>query len=53
MIAQRMGMKDPEQIHSGFDRPNLSFDTVALEGTGSKARRLALAWTPCRRRRRR
>ena len=41
-IAQRMGMKDPEQIHSGFDRPNLSFDTVALEGKGSKARKQAL-----------
>ncbi|MGK2955408.1 MAG: RecQ family ATP-dependent DNA helicase [Solirubrobacterales bacterium] len=41
-IAERMGMKDPEQIHSGFDRPNLSFDTVALEGTGSKARKQAL-----------
>jgi ATP-dependent DNA helicase RecQ len=41
-ITDRMGMKDPEQIHSGFDRPNLSFDTVALEGTGSKARKQAL-----------
>jgi len=41
-IAQRMGMDAPEQIHSGFDRPNLSFDTVALEGKGSKARKQAL-----------
>ncbi len=41
-IAQRMGMEDPEQVRSGFDRPNLSFDTVALEGTGSKARKQAL-----------
>ena len=41
-IAQRMGMTDPEQVRSGFDRPNLSFDTVALEGTGSKARKQAL-----------
>jgi len=41
-IAERMGMDDPEQVRSGFDRPNLSFDTVALEGTGSKARKQAL-----------
>ncbi|MCB0827808.1 MAG: ATP-dependent DNA helicase RecQ [Solirubrobacterales bacterium] len=41
-IAQRMGMDEPARIHSGFDRPNLSFDTVALEGKGSKARKRAL-----------
>jgi ATP-dependent DNA helicase RecQ len=41
-IAERMGMDAPEQIHSGFDRPNLSFDTVALEGKGSKAKKQAL-----------
>ncbi len=41
-IAQRMAMDDPVEIHSGFDRPNLSFDTVALEGKGSKARKAAL-----------
>jgi ATP-dependent DNA helicase RecQ len=41
-ISQRMGMDDPVEIHSGFDRPNLSFDTVALEGKGSKARKAAL-----------
>jgi ATP-dependent DNA helicase RecQ len=41
-IARRMGMEDPVEIHSGFDRPNLSFDTVALEGKGSKARKAAL-----------
>jgi ATP-dependent DNA helicase RecQ len=41
-ISQRMGMVDPVEIHSGFDRPNLSFDTVALEGKGSKARKAAL-----------
>jgi superfamily II DNA helicase RecQ len=29
-------------VRSGFDRPNISFDTVALEGKGSKARKLAL-----------
>jgi len=41
-IAERMGMDDPAEIHSGFDRPNLSFDTIALEGKGSKARKQAL-----------
>ena len=41
-IATRFGMRDPLLVRSGFDRPNLSFDVVRLEGTGSKARRLAL-----------
>ncbi|HEY1855211.1 MAG TPA: ATP-dependent DNA helicase RecQ [Solirubrobacterales bacterium] len=41
-IATRFGMREPLQVRSGFDRPNLSFDVVPLEGTGSKARRQAL-----------
>jgi RecQ family ATP-dependent DNA helicase len=41
-IASRFGMREPLQVRSGFDRPNISFDVVALEGKGSKARRLAL-----------
>jgi ATP-dependent DNA helicase RecQ len=41
-IASRFGMRDPLQVRSGFDRPNLSFDVVALEGKGSKARRQTL-----------
>jgi ATP-dependent DNA helicase RecQ len=41
-IAARFAMREPLQVRSGFDRPNLSFDVVRLEGTGSKARRLAL-----------
>jgi RecQ family ATP-dependent DNA helicase len=41
-IASRFGMKDPLQVRSGFDRPNLSFDVVALEGKGCTARRQAL-----------
>ncbi len=41
-IASRFGMRDPLQVRSGFDRPNLSFDVVPLEGTGSKARRQAV-----------
>ena len=41
-IASRFGMREPLQVRSGFDRPNLSFDVVPLEGKGSKARRQAL-----------
>ncbi len=41
-ISRRMGMDQPVEVHSGFDRPNLSFDTVPLEGKGSKARKAAL-----------
>jgi RecQ family ATP-dependent DNA helicase len=41
-IASRFGMQEPLQVRSGFDRPNLSFDVVALEGKGSTARRGAL-----------
>jgi RecQ family ATP-dependent DNA helicase len=41
-IAARFEMREPLQVRSGFDRPNLSFDVVRLEGTGSKARRMAL-----------
>jgi ATP-dependent DNA helicase RecQ len=41
-IAARFEMREPLQVRSGFDRPNISFDVVALEGKGSKARRLAL-----------
>ena len=35
-------MREPLQVRSGFDRPNLSFDVVALEGKGSTARRQAM-----------
>jgi RecQ family ATP-dependent DNA helicase len=41
-IAARFRMREPLQVRSGFDRPNISFDVVRLEGTGSKARRMAL-----------
>ncbi len=41
-IAARFQMREPLQVRSGFDRPNLSFDVVRLEGKGSKARRTAL-----------
>jgi RecQ family ATP-dependent DNA helicase len=41
-IVARFDLREPLQVRSGFDRPNLSFDVVRLEGKGSKARRLAL-----------
>jgi superfamily II DNA helicase RecQ len=41
-IATRFQMREPLQVRSGFDRPNISFDVVRLEGKGSKARRMAL-----------
>ena len=41
-IASRFGMREPLQVRSGFDRPNLSFDVVALEGKGCTGRRQAL-----------
>jgi RecQ family ATP-dependent DNA helicase len=41
-IAARFRMREPLQVRSGFDRPNISFDVVRLEGSGSKARRMAL-----------
>jgi RecQ family ATP-dependent DNA helicase len=44
-IAQRFEMRDPLRVRAGFDRPNISFDVVALEGKGSKARRQALLET--------
>ena len=38
-------MREQLQVRSGFDRPNLSFDVVALEGKGSVGRRQALLET--------
>ncbi len=42
----RLGLRDPFVLRAGFDRPNLSFDVVRIDGTGTKARKgqlLALA----------
>ena len=41
-IRTRLGLEDPLEVRSGFDRPNLSFDTLTFEGTGTKARKLAI-----------
>ena len=38
-IIGRLGLRDPHVLRAGFDRPNLSFDVVALDGAGSKARK--------------
>jgi ATP-dependent DNA helicase RecQ len=41
-IAERLGLRDWVSIRSGFDRPNLTFDVVALEGKGAVARKRAV-----------
>ncbi len=41
-IIDRLGLRDPHTLRAGFDRPNLSFDVISLEGTGSKARKQML-----------
>src|SRR5205823_12663049 len=41
-VRARLGLRDPFVVRSGFDRPNLSFDVVPLDGKGSKARKLML-----------
>src|ERR1700722_4886067 len=38
-IATRLGLRDPLSIRSGFDRPNLAFDVVSVEGKGAVARK--------------
>jgi len=40
-IAWRLGLRDWVSIHSGFDRPNLAFEVVGLEGEGAMARKRA------------
>jgi ATP-dependent DNA helicase RecQ len=40
-IAARLGLRDPLSIRSGFDRPNLAFDVVSVEGKGAVARKRA------------
>ncbi|MGZ4250936.1 MAG: RecQ family ATP-dependent DNA helicase [Solirubrobacteraceae bacterium] len=41
-ISARLGLRDPHVMRAGFDRPNLSFDVIALDGKGSKARKQML-----------
>ncbi len=38
-IARRLGLRDPVEVVGGFDRPNLTFDALWVEGKGSVARK--------------
>ena len=38
-IATRLGLREPVSVRAGFDRPNLAFDVVSLEGAGAVARK--------------
>jgi ATP-dependent DNA helicase RecQ len=40
-IAQRLGLREWVSIRSGFDRPNVTFDVVSVEGKGAVARKRA------------
>ncbi len=40
-IAQRLGLRDWVSVRSGFDRPNLVFDVVTVEGKGALTRKRA------------
>ena len=40
-IVARLGLREPERVRSGFDRPNLSFDVLPFDGEGCVARKRA------------
>jgi ATP-dependent DNA helicase RecQ len=40
-IAERLGLRDWLSVRSGFDRPNLTFDVVSVEGKGAVTRKRA------------
>jgi RecQ family ATP-dependent DNA helicase len=40
-IAARLGLREPVSVRAGFDRPNLAFDVVSLQGAGAVARKRA------------
>jgi ATP-dependent DNA helicase RecQ len=40
-IAERLGLREWVSIRSGFDRPNVTFDVVSVEGKGAVARKRA------------
>ncbi|HEY1449911.1 MAG TPA: RecQ family ATP-dependent DNA helicase [Solirubrobacteraceae bacterium] len=40
-IAARLQLREPVSIRSGFDRPNVTFDVVSVEGKGAVARKWA------------
>ncbi|HTI32132.1 MAG TPA: RecQ family ATP-dependent DNA helicase [Miltoncostaea sp.] len=41
-VARRLGLRDPVGVVGGFDRPNLTFDALWVEGKGSVARKRAV-----------
>jgi RecQ family ATP-dependent DNA helicase len=41
-IVGRLALRDPLVLRAGFDRPNLSFDVIPLDGAGMRARKLEL-----------
>ncbi len=40
-VAARLGLREWVSVSSGFDRPNLAFDVVRVEGKGAVARKRA------------
>ena len=38
-VARRLGLERPVEVVGGFDRPNLTFDALWVEGKGSVARK--------------
>ena len=42
-IAQRLGLRDPVRVATGFDRPNLSFGVIACASAQAKQRHIAAA----------
>ena len=40
-IALRLGLREPVSVRAGFDRPNLAFNVVSLQGAGAVARKRA------------
>ncbi len=40
-IAAKLGLKEWVSVSSGFDRPNIAFDVVSVEGKGAVARKRA------------
>lgn len=41
-ITRRLDLRDPVTVRTGFDRPNLAFDVVRLDGRGAVARKWAM-----------
>jgi ATP-dependent DNA helicase RecQ len=44
-IVQRLGLRDPVRVATGFDRPNLSFAVLPCASTQAKHRHIAAALT--------